>query len=130
MSRRASGRNTHQPEDIVTITPNEYPATAECPQCEHEVETTLYVHRDGSGAYVYGRHCPECDEAVAMDVSFVLPGAVRWSGLRAWLTGERIALESQMRRMPPDPAKFMRLRGRLDEVVMALQRMDDLEKNS
>ena len=114
----------------MTITPNEYPATAECPQCGHEVETTLYVHRDGSGAYVYGRHCPECDEAVAMDVSFVLPGAVRWSGLRAWLTGERIALESQMRRMPPDPAKFMRLRGRLDEIAMALQRMDDLEKNS
>ena len=114
----------------MTITPNEYPATAECPQCGHEVETTLYVYRDGSGAYVYGRHCPECDEAVATDVSFVLPGAVRWSALRAWLTGERIALESQMRRMPPDPANFMRLRGRLDEVVMALQRMDDLEKNS
>ena len=63
----------------MTITPNEYPATAECPQCEHEVETTLYVYRDGSGAYIYGRHCPECDEAVAMDVSFTLSGAVRWN---------------------------------------------------
>ena len=109
-------------------TPNEYPATVECPQCGHEVEMTLYIFRDGSGAYVYGKHCPECDEAVAMDMRFVLPGAARWSGLCAWLTGERIALEAQMKRMPPDPAKSMRLRGRLDEVVMALQRMDDLEK--
>ena len=86
-------------------TPNEYPATVECPQCEHEVETTLYVYLDGSGAYVYGKHCPECDEAVAMDMSFVLPGAARWSGLCAWLTGERIALEGQLKRMPPDPAE-------------------------
>ena len=89
----------------MTTTPNEHPATAECPQCGHEVETTLHVYRDGSGAYVYGRHCPECDEAVAIDVSFTLSGAVRWNALRAWLTGERIALESQMRRMPPDPAR-------------------------
>ena len=35
-------------------TPNEYPATVECPQCGHEVETTLYVYQDGSGAYVFG----------------------------------------------------------------------------
>ncbi len=112
----------------MTITPNEYPATAECPQCEHEVETTLYVYRDGSGAYVYGRHCPECDEAVAMDVRFVLPGAVRWSALRAWLIGERVSLESQMRRMQPDPTKLPRLRGSLQEVVMTLQRMEDLEE--
>lgn len=112
----------------MTPTPNEYPATAECPQCEHEVETTLYVWKDGSGAYVYGRHCPECDEAVAMDVSFVLPGATKWSALCAWLTGERIALEARLKQMPPNPAERMRLRGRLDEVVMALQRMDDLEK--
>ena len=109
-------------------TPNEYPATVECPQCEHEVETTLYIFRDGSGAYVYGKHCPECDEAVAMDMRFVLPGAARWSGLCAWLTGERFALEGQLRRMPPDAPEVVRLRGRLDEVVMALQRMDDLEK--
>ncbi|MYK35571.1 MAG: hypothetical protein F4045_10870 [Chloroflexi bacterium] len=109
-------------------TPNEYPATVECPQCGHEVETTLYVYQDGSGAYVFGKHCPECDEAVAMDMRFVLPGAARWSGLCAWLTGERFALEGEMKRMAPDPAKLMRLRGRLDEVVMALQRMDDLEK--
>ena len=112
----------------MTTTPNEHPATAECPQCEHEVETTLHVYRDGSGAYVYGRHCPECDEAVAMDASFTLPGAVQWSALRAWLTGERISLESQMKRMQPDPTKFTRLRGRVDEIVMALQLMDDLEK--
>ncbi|MDE2884842.1 MAG: hypothetical protein OXO53_07070 [Chloroflexota bacterium] len=109
-------------------TTNEYPATVECPQCGHEVETTLYVYRDGSGAYVFGKHCPECDEAVAMDMRFVLPGAARWSGLCAWLTGERFALEGQLRRMPPDAPELMRLRGRLDEVVMALQRMDDLEK--
>ena len=112
----------------MSMRPNEYPATVECPQCEHEVETTLYVYQDGSGAYVFGRHCPECDEAVAMDVRFVLPGAAKWSGLCAWLTGERIALEAQLKQMPPNPAEFMRLRGRLDEVVMALQRMDDLEK--
>ena len=92
----------------MSLKPNEYPATVECPQCEHEVETTLYIFQDGSGAYVYGKHCPECDEAVAMDTSFVLPGAARWSALRAWLTGERIAAEGQLKRMP--------------------QRMDDLEK--
>ena len=109
-------------------TPNEYPATVECPQCEHEAETTLYVYQDGSGAYVYGKHCPECDEAVAMNMRFVLPGAALWSGLRAWLTGERFALEGQLRRKPPGTPELMRLRGRLDEVVMALQRMDDLEK--
>ena len=106
---------------------NEYPATAECPQCGHEVETTLYVRRDGTGTYIYGRHCPECDEAVAMDMSFNQPDEERWKALRAWLIGERISLESQMKRMPPDPTKLARLRGSLQEVVMTLQRMEDLE---
>ena len=112
----------------MTMTPNEHPATAECPQCEHEVETTLYVWRDGSGAYIYGRHCPECDEAVAMDMSFTLPGAGRWNALRAWLTGERISLESRIQQVQAEPAQLERLRGSRQETVMALQRMDDLEK--
>ena len=63
-----------------------------------------------------------------MDMSSSCSGAVRWSGLCAWLTGERFALESQLKQMPQNPAECMRLRGRLDEVVMALQRMSDLEK--
>ena len=63
-----------------------------------------------------------------MDVSFVPPGALRWNALRAWLTGERIALEAHMRRTQPDAGRLVRLRGRRDEAVMALQRMDDLEK--
>ena len=113
----------------MSTTPNTYPATAECPQCEHEVETTLYVYRDGSGSYIYGQHCPECDEAVAMDMRFILPGAGRWNALRAWLTGERFSLESQMKGMQPGSTKFARLRGRQQEVVMTLQRMDDLEKD-
>ena len=112
----------------MSMTPNEYPATADCPQCEHEVEATLYLYRDGSGAFIYGKHCPECDEAVAMDMSFTLPGAVRWNALRAWLTGERISLESRIRQTQAEPAKLERLRGSRQEVVMALQRMDDLEK--
>ena len=124
--RRAGGRRTE--EGIVMPTPNEYPATVECPQCGHEVGTTLYVYQDVSGAYVFGKHCSECDEAVAMDMRLVIPGVARWSGLYAWLTGERFALEARMKRMAPDAATYMRLRGRLDEVVMALQRMDDLEK--
>ncbi len=57
----------------MTTTPRTHPATAGCPQCEHEVETTLYVRSDGVSAYVYGQHCPACDEAVAMDVEFEMP---------------------------------------------------------
>ena len=57
----------------MTTTPRSHPATAGCPQCEHEVETTLYVRSDGVSAYVYGQHCPACDEAVAMDVNFEMP---------------------------------------------------------
>ena len=57
----------------MTTTPDTRPATADCPQCGHEVETVLYVRSDGAAAYVYGQHCPECDEAVAMDVNFEIP---------------------------------------------------------
>ena len=64
-----------------------------------------------------------------MDMRFILPGAGRWNALRAWLTGERFSLESQMKGMQPDSTKFARLRGRQQEVVMTLQRMDDLEKD-
>ena len=112
----------------MSMTPNEHPATAVCPQCGHEAEAELLVNQDGSGAYVHGRRCLKCGGSAAMAIRFVLPGADRWNALRAWLTGERIAVEARMRRIEPEGASFMRLRGRLDETVMALQRMDDLQK--
>ena len=55
----------------------------------------------------------------------------RWNALRAWLLGERINLENQTFRVldgPEHEAKLARLRGSLQEVIMTLQRMDDIEK--